>query len=335
MNFLEYSSISPSTRCSSRRGAQRDGDQGLRFAPLEHGRAVRPRQHIDVAVDVAQRLAVAAVGPRAGQDQVADDALLPDRARLARTGRRSIAPSASGSGIISAMRPFLQRAAPLRPEPACPRSAWPCGTRRSTALAAGRTAVVVRRASNAVFCDAAPCSNSSRCSADHLADHAVGVTGSPRPSRLRAFRGQSPRSSPPLLPSRRRSSPDRCPPTRRAWGRHELAVDPAHPHRGDRAVKRQGQISRPPTRRSSPARRRRSAGRWRAQCLELHFVVETLGKQGPNRAVHQPRRQRLLDRRTAFPLDEAAGKLAGRRRPLAIVARQGEEIDARLAVGRW
>ena len=57
------------------RRAERDGDQGLRLAPLEDGRAVHPRQHIDLALDVPQRAVIAAVGPRAAEDQVADDAL--------------------------------------------------------------------------------------------------------------------------------------------------------------------------------------------------------------------------------------------------------------------
>ena len=58
-------------------GAERDRDQGLRLAALEHGRAVDARQHVDLALDVARSvLLVAAVGPRAGEDQVADDLLL-------------------------------------------------------------------------------------------------------------------------------------------------------------------------------------------------------------------------------------------------------------------
>ena len=53
-------------------GAQRDRDQRLRLAALEQRRAVDPRQHVDLAVDRPQRLVVAAVGPGAGEDQVAD-----------------------------------------------------------------------------------------------------------------------------------------------------------------------------------------------------------------------------------------------------------------------
>ena len=75
MNFLLYSSARPSTRCSSLDGAERGGDQRLRLAALEEGRAVRPRQHADLAGDGPQLLGGAAVDALAFQDQVADDAL--------------------------------------------------------------------------------------------------------------------------------------------------------------------------------------------------------------------------------------------------------------------
>src|SRR5207249_9514484 len=55
--------------------AQRRGDQGLRLAAGEDGRAVRPRQHADLASNLAELLRVAAVDADAFQDQVADDAL--------------------------------------------------------------------------------------------------------------------------------------------------------------------------------------------------------------------------------------------------------------------
>ena len=55
-------------------GAQSDGDQGLRLAALEQGRAVDARQQVDLAGDRPERLVVAAVGAGAGEDLVADDA---------------------------------------------------------------------------------------------------------------------------------------------------------------------------------------------------------------------------------------------------------------------
>ena len=81
-------------------GAQRHGHQRLGLAALEHGRTVDPRQHVDLAGDRAQLLVAAAVGPGAGEDQVADDAafqLLPGRGKRL-LGRRTTA----GSGTVSA-----------------------------------------------------------------------------------------------------------------------------------------------------------------------------------------------------------------------------------------
>ena len=62
-------------------GAQDGGDQRLRLAALEEGRAVRPRQEADLALDRPQVLRAAAVGPLAVEDQLADDPLLDRRER--------------------------------------------------------------------------------------------------------------------------------------------------------------------------------------------------------------------------------------------------------------
>ena len=62
------------------------------------------------------------------------------------------------------------------------------------------------------------------------------------------------------------------------------------------------------------------------EALNLHFVVEPLGKQRPDRPVDQAAGERFLHRRPAFALEEAAGELAGRGGPLAIVAGQREEV---------
>ena len=62
----------------------------LRLAALEQRRAVHARQQIDFAVNRPQRLVVAAVGPRAAQDQIAHDALFQVVPRLRkRIERRS------------------------------------------------------------------------------------------------------------------------------------------------------------------------------------------------------------------------------------------------------
>ncbi len=58
------------------RRAERDGDQRLRLAALEHGRAVHARQHVDLALDVrAGSLLSRPSGRVPAEDQVADDAL--------------------------------------------------------------------------------------------------------------------------------------------------------------------------------------------------------------------------------------------------------------------
>ena len=62
--------------------------------------------------------------------------------------------------------------------------------------------------------------------------------------------------------------------------------------------------------------------------MHLDFVVEPLGKGGADGAVHQPGGEGLLGGGPAFALEEAAGKLARRRHPLAIIAGQREEVDA-------
>ena len=60
-------------------GAEHGRHQGLGLAALEEGRAVRPGQETDLALDRPQVFGAAAVGPLAVEDQLADDPLL-DRA---------------------------------------------------------------------------------------------------------------------------------------------------------------------------------------------------------------------------------------------------------------
>ena len=56
-------------------GAERGGDEPLRFAALEERGAVRPRQDADLAGDVAQFLRRPAVDARAAEGDLAEDAL--------------------------------------------------------------------------------------------------------------------------------------------------------------------------------------------------------------------------------------------------------------------
>ena len=57
-------------------GTERDGDEGLRLATLKERRAVHPRQQVDIAMDCAERRVVAAVGPLAIKDVLANGLLL-------------------------------------------------------------------------------------------------------------------------------------------------------------------------------------------------------------------------------------------------------------------
>ena len=65
------------------------------------------------------------------------------------------------------------------------------------------------------------------------------------------------------------------------------------------------------------------------EVLNLHFVVEAVGKHRPNRPIDQPGRERFLRRRPTFALEKAARKLAGRRLPLAVIASQRKVIHPR------
>ena len=114
---------------------------------------------------------------------------------------------------------------------------------------------------------------------------------------------------------------------------NQLALDAAHADRPDGRRDRE---------RRNEQRRRHAIHRdhvavvlavaGKHDALTLDLVAEPLRKQGANRAVDQPRGQRVLHRRAAFPFDETARKLAGGSRAFPIVARQREEIL--LAVGR-
>ncbi len=109
----------------------------------------------------------------------------------------------------------------------------------------------------------------------------------------------------------------------------ELAADVAQPHRADRALERQAAKGhsggRGPDHRQHVAVVLPVAGHHEG--LHLHLVVEPVGEQRADGPVDQPRRQRFLHRRAALPLEEPAGELPRRRHPLAIVARQGKEVD--------
>ena len=61
--------------------------------------------------------------------------------------------------------------------------------------------------------------------------------------------------------------------------------------------------------------------------LDLDLVEEPVGEQRADGTIHETARERLLHRRAPLALEEATGKLARRRRTLAVITREREEID--------
>ena len=112
--------------------------------------------------------------------------------------------------------------------------------------------------------------------------------------------------------------------------RDELAVDQAQPHRAERALERQRRNAQ---RRGGAVHRQHVAVglpiAGQHEALDLHFVVEAFGNSGRIGRSMSRDGERFLGRRPAFALEEAAGELAGRGVPLAVVAGEREEIDAR------
>ena len=112
---------------------------------------------------------------------------------------------------------------------------------------------------------------------------------------------------------------------------HVLAVDVADARGADRTVERNAR---------QRDRRRRADHRRNVgidlgvdrhhRRDDLHFVVEAIGKQRPDRTVDQARRQRFLFRRPAFTLEEAAGDLARGVGLFLVVDGQREEVLAGL-----
>ena len=108
---------------------------------------------------------------------------------------------------------------------------------------------------------------------------------------------------------------------------NELAVDPTEPDRADRSQKgerREAERDRSADHGQHVAVVLPIAGQH--ERLDLNFVAEPLGKEGTDRAIHQPRGQRFLGRRTPFAFEKSAGEFAGRGCPLAIIAGQREEV---------
>ena len=107
----------------------------------------------------------------------------------------------------------------------------------------------------------------------------------------------------------------------------ELAIDASHadgPHGRRDRERRNEQRRRHAIHRHHVAVVLAVAGKHNALTLDL--LTEPLWKQGANGPVDEPRGEGVLHRRTTFPLDETAWKLAGGGGAFPIVARQREEI---------
>ena len=67
---------------------------------------------------------------------------------------------------------------------------------------------------------------------------------------------------------------------------------------------------------------------------DLRLVVEAFGEQGPHRAINQAAGDDLLFGRTPLAFEEAAGNFARRVVVLAVVNRQGKEVDSFAGIRR-
>ena len=118
---------------------------------------------------------------------------------------------------------------------------------------------------------------------------------------------------------------------------HELAVDQSHAHRADRSEERN-------------VRERQSGGGGvdaahigivirvgrEHKGNDLGLALEAFGKQRPHRPVDHAAGKNFALTGTAFTLDEAAGDASTGVCVLAIINREGKEIDAlpRIGIGR-
>ena len=117
------------------------------------------------------------------------------------------------------------------------------------------------------------------------------------------------------------------------WEWNEFAIGSPDPNRCDRTLERQG-ADVGGTSRTVHGQNVGVVLGIGAQnhALDLDFVEESFGEQGPNRTVDQSARQGLFGRRATFTLEKAPGELARRCKAFAVIASQWEEICSRT---RW
>ena len=114
----------------------------------------------------------------------------------------------------------------------------------------------------------------------------------------------------------------------------ELAVHLSDAHRANRAVKRN-------VRHAQRHRRTVNAGnigivggiRRQHHGDDLGLAAEAFGEQRPNRAIDLPAGQNLALAGTPFALDESARNASGGVGVLAVIHREGEEVDALAGIG--
>ena len=296
----------------------------LRLAAREQRRAVRARQHAGADRDRAHRARVAAVDARlAGKDLVADDPRLElehevvDLVRVA--GRRIGGDALGGDPGVDLLQPLLAGLLRAQPVGLAQRRVGDGGDRGDHRLVLRRRLPVPQRLASCF---------------DELVDHAdrrLLLLVPEHDGAQHHVLGQLVRFRFDHQHRRFGARDDEIERRRGELGlgrvQHVLAVDVADARGADRAVERNaGQHER-----RGRADHRRDVGvdlriDRHDRRDDLDLVVEAVGEQRTDRAVDEARGQRLLFRRTAFALEEAAGDLAGGVRLFLVVDGQREEV---------
>ena len=309
-------------------GAERGDDDRLRLAAREERGPVRARQHAGANRDRTHGARVATVDPRlAGEDLVAHDLRLElehEIVDLVRVARGRVGRDAFGGDlrvdVLQALLPRLLRAQLIGFAQRGVGHAGDLGDHR----------VVLRRG--------LPVPQRLAARFDQLVDHADGrllLLVAEHDGAQHHFLGQLVRFRFHHQHGGFGARDDEVQRRRRELGlgriEHVLAVDIADARGADRAVERNAREHE----------RRRGADHRRNVRIDLridrhdggddlHFVVEAVREQRPDRAIDEPRGQRLLFRRAPFALEEAAGNLAGGVGLFLVVDGQRKEVLAGL-----
>ena len=306
--------------------SQGDGDEGLGFTALEQGGAVDAGQQVDLAGDVTQLLGAAAIRTRAGENQIANDPLLQV---VPATAEVFGADGSVGVGVGNHFRqgPFLEGAHGFSP-----------GQLALGLL--GRFEVVVVGSLEPVVEPTVVGRGEFRFLRldflDHLPlqlaefdDVGVGLHDGVGHRVLGHFPGEAFDHQNGVF----RARDDQVKIARfeivvRGEG-DELAVNQAEADRGDGALEghgRQAQGHGGAVHGQHVAVGLPVTGQHEG--LDLDLVVESLGEERADRTVDEPGGEGFLQGGAAFPLQESTRKFAGGGDSLAVVAHEGEEVDA-------